>query len=192
MHQLRSRPTLLDDLVPTYDAASRHTIRVAASPAHVYEAARHADLGHLWLVCVLMGLRAVPAWTATALHRRRPTIDVPTGERRYLHAGRRGAGGRVRPRHHRSLLDANGRSRKGGCGPVSAPTARGLAQAVWNFRVQPRVGGSELSTETRVRCADPAARQQFLRYWRVIRPGSALIRASMLRHIRNAAERGAV
>jgi hypothetical protein len=27
--------TLLDELMPTYDAASRHTIRVAAAPARV-------------------------------------------------------------------------------------------------------------------------------------------------------------
>ena len=125
--------TLLDDLVPTYDVASRHTIRVAASPAHVYQAARHTDLGGLWLVRVLMGLRMVPAWTAIALRRRRPAKKQPAGEQRSVGAA-----------------------------------------------------------ETRVRCADPATRQQFLRYWRVIRLGSDLIRGSMLRRIRNTAERRVV
>ena len=87
----RDRPrTLLDDLFPTYDVSSRHTIWVAASPALVYEAARHID--HL-------------------------------------------------------------------------PPA-GLAQAVWNFRVRVCGMGTELSTETRVRCGDEVTRRQFGRYWR--------------------------
>jgi hypothetical protein len=67
----------------------------------------------------------------------------------------------------------------------------GLAQAVWNFRVEPRAGGTELTTETRVRCADAATRRQFMRYWRVIRLGSGLIRGSVLQHIRSTAERRA-
>jgi sirohydrochlorin ferrochelatase len=67
----------------------------------------------------------------------------------------------------------------------------GLAQAVWNFRVEPRGTGTELSTETRVRCADAVTRRQFARYWRVIRLGSGLIRGSMLRQIRTEAERAA-
>jgi len=39
---------LLDQVIPTYDVASRHTIRVAAEPARVYEAARQADFGRPW------------------------------------------------------------------------------------------------------------------------------------------------
>jgi hypothetical protein len=67
----------------------------------------------------------------------------------------------------------------------------GLVQAFWNFRVEASGSGTELSTETRVRCADAATRRQFMRYWRFIRLGSALIRGSMLRHIRATAERRA-
>lgn len=65
----------------------------------------------------------------------------------------------------------------------------GLAQGVWNFRVEPSGTGTKLTTETRVRCADAATRRQFLRYWRIMRLGSGLIRRSMLRHIRATAER---
>lgn len=39
-----------------------------------------------------------------------------------------------------------------------------------------------------VRCGDPATRRRFLRYWRLIRPGSGLIRGSLLRYIRRLAE----
>jgi CubicO group peptidase (beta-lactamase class C family) len=65
----------------------------------------------------------------------------------------------------------------------------GLAQAFWNFRIRPDGSGTELSTETRVRCGDEATRRQFRKYWRIVRPGSSLIRNSMLRHIRATAER---
>ena len=54
----------------------------------------------------------------------------------------------------------------------------GLAQAVWNFRVRSRGVGTELSTETRVRCGDEVTRRQFGRYWRIIRLGSGLIRTA--------------
>jgi hypothetical protein len=81
----------------------------------------------------------------------------------------------------------------GGVVPASAERLRqlpgpGLAQGIWNFRVEPSGQGTLLSTETRVRCGDEAARVSFLRYWRIIRPASGLIRGSMLRQIRRSAE----
>lgn len=72
-----------------------------------------------------------------------------------------------------------------------APPPPGLAQAVWNLRVEPEGTGTRLSTETRVRCADPVTRRSFARYWRIIRFGSGLTRRSMLSLIRRTAERGA-
>jgi hypothetical protein len=45
-----------------------------------------------------------------------------------------------------------------------------------------------VATETRIVCTDEASRRAFLRYWRVIRPFSGLIRLEMLRLLRNAAE----
>ena len=67
--------TLLDDIAPAYDVSSRHSIWIAASPAEVYQIARHADLGRPWMVRVLMGLRAVPALLATVV--RRPALTRP-------------------------------------------------------------------------------------------------------------------
>jgi hypothetical protein len=82
----------------------------------------------------------------------------------------------------------------GGLVPAGAERLRqlpgpGVAQGIWNFRVDPSGEGSLLSTETRVRCGDEATRISFLRYWRVIRPASGLIRISMLRQVRRSAER---
>jgi hypothetical protein len=187
--------TLLDELVPAYDVASRHTIWVAADPPRVYQAARHADLSRPWLVRFLMRLRTGPAWLATRF---------------------RGHRGPAHSAHHRPsvgpvaftvlaeapdqelVLGIMGRfwTVTGGLVTASAaqlrePPPAGLAQGFWNFHVEPCGNGTALSTETRVRCGDPATRRRFKRYWRLIRLGSGLIRGSLLRHIRRRAERRA-
>ena len=57
----------------------------------------------------------------------------------------------------------------------------GDAKVAMTFAVRPLDHRTELRTETRVATTDPASRRQFGRSWRVIRPGSALIRRSWLR-----------
>jgi hypothetical protein len=64
----------------------------------------------------------------------------------------------------------------------------GFAKAVVNFHVQAVSGGTVLTTETRIRGTDEAARRTFRRYWRIVMPGSALIRRAWLRAIRKRAE----
>ncbi len=70
-----------------------------------------------------------------------------------------------------------------------ALTQPGFAKAVMNFTIEPRGQGScLLKTETRVHATDPASRDVFARYWRVIAPGSLLIRHMWLRAIKLRAE----
>lgn len=59
----------------------------------------------------------------------------------------------------------------------------GYAKAALNFLVECVPGGSLVTTETRVFATDPATRRRFAAYWRVIYPGSALIRRQWLRAI---------
>jgi uncharacterized SAM-binding protein YcdF (DUF218 family) len=57
-----------------------------------------------------------------------------------------------------------------------------------NFLIAPDgPDGSVVSTETRVFATSPAARRRFAAYWRVIYPGSAIIRRMWLRAIRRRA-----
>jgi len=65
----------------------------------------------------------------------------------------------------------------------------GFAKATMNFVVEPQ--GPEwslLRTETRVFATDPASRDEFASYWKVITPGSVLIRHMWLRAIKVRAE----
>jgi hypothetical protein len=64
------------------------------------------------------------------------------------------------------------------------PLSPGFALAAMNFRVMPIAPQrSRLSTETRVFANSPGARRRFAVYWRVIYPGSALIRRMWLEAI---------
>ena len=65
----------------------------------------------------------------------------------------------------------------------------GFAKAVFNFHAREVAGGTVLTTETRIQGTDERARRTFLRYWRVVMPGSAAIRRAWLRAIRKRAER---
>ena len=183
---------LLDDVIPEYDAASRYSTFVSAEPPAVYRVARAADLGQGWLVRLLMGVRAAPALTMAVLGGRRSlparAVGAPAmGALRFTLIDEKPG--------EEFVLGIMGRfwQLTGGVVPADAGRLRqlpdpGLAQGIWNFRVEPSAEGTLLSTETRVRCGDEAARISFLRYWRFIRPASGLIRRSMLRQIRRSAE----
>jgi hypothetical protein len=68
-------------------------------------------------------------------------------------------------------------------------TQPGFAKAVMNFTVEPQGPGiCLLRTETRVHATDAASRDGFARYWRVIAPGSLLIRHMWIRAIKVRAE----
>lgn len=70
-----------------------------------------------------------------------------------------------------------------------ALTAPGFAKAVINFSLHPLGDGWTLiRTQTRVFATDPESRDLFARYWRVILPGSALLRNMWLRGIKSRAE----
>lgn len=69
--------------------------------------------------------------------------------------------------------------------------APGFAIAVMNFRLFPLSSSrTRLTTETRVFATDARTRRLFAAYWRVIYPGSSLIRMTWLRAIKRRAEAG--
>jgi hypothetical protein len=67
----------------------------------------------------------------------------------------------------------------------------GFALAAINFRLEDAADGETLlTTETRVYATDASTQKKFAAYWRVVYPGSALIRVMWLRAIRQKAESG--
>ena len=71
--------------------------------------------------------------------------------------------------------------------------APGAVKIAANFRVEDSGGGwSKVTTETRILATDRQAKARFGVYWRLIHPGSAIIRRSWLEAIRRRAEGQAV
>ena len=189
---------LIDDYLSHWDVRERHHIDVAAPPEVVFAALADTDFGNTFLTRLLLGARALPgalmggrSGVRSLSRRARAPITLRGLEAR----------GFTRLAEHRPtelLIGLEGRFwRPDGdlrTPPAAVfattPPAAGTARAVWNFALAGKADGTtELTTETRVLCADDAARRRFLPYWLVVRPGSGLIRRSMLRSIRRAAER---
>jgi len=191
-------PTLIDEFLPRYDVVERHAARVRAPATTTYAALRTADLGSSWLVRLLLGLRALPGairggWEAVrALTSRRHS---PITLAALVSHGFRVVAERP---DDELLLGIEGRfwvpSGAVCADPADdfrhAQASPGTARAIWNFRVRAIGDGlTEVTTETRVQCADTRVRLRFLPYWMLVRAGSGLIRRSMLQSVRKAAER---
>jgi hypothetical protein len=184
--------------MPTWDVRSSHEVEIRAEPEAVYEAILRTDFSRNALLRFLLALRAIPALLLaprTAWQQWRQVAKAPTA----------GPAGHLFPAAFTQLeatppselvFGLTGRfwTPAGDLVPTDPTTFReavppGLARGAWNFHIQPLAPGrTSLRTETRVTCGDPATRRSFLRYWRIIRRGSGVIRWALLRQIKTAAE----
>jgi hypothetical protein len=190
------RPHAIDDWMPAYDHVERHRTRVRAPAATVYRALVELDVAAHPIARLLLGLRALPGLLTgrgfPARPRRRSVTLRDATEAGFVVLEERAP--------LEIVLGLTGRfwQISGGVLPSELATFRdapppGSARAAWNFALAPAPDGSTLlTTETRIRCADAAARRAFGRYWLVVRPGSGLLRRFMLRSVRRAAERAAL
>ena len=187
--------TLLDSWMPSCDVAARYAVRIDAPAERVYAALLATDFSRPWLVRGLMGLRLLPRflrspramWQRLLRRDRSPRaslIDLAHSDFLLLDE--------APPRE--IVLGITGRFWTLSAEIVRIPPERfreplpaGLAQAVWNFEVTASGAGAELATETRIRCADPATLRAFRRYWRLVAPGSGLIRYAILAQVRRQA-----
>jgi hypothetical protein len=64
----------------------------------------------------------------------------------------------------------------------------GFVKVKVDFWAEPEPGGSRLHTATRIWATDPESLRRFKRYWRVVGPGSGLIRREWLRAARKRAQ----
>lgn len=171
--------SLIDEFLPEFDFNEVHRARVP-STAGAVAAAKDATPGEMPLVRLLFALRSGPA----LLTRGR---GLPRAKDRSLAAQMVEFGFvPLAETDDEIVLGFVGQPWKvyGGSMPRlhSAEEWRGFAEpgyvkAVMNFRE----AGGQLETETRIKATDPASRRRFARYWRLIRPGSGLIRRSWLR-----------
>jgi hypothetical protein len=170
---------LVDDFLPDFDIESRHQIDVAAPAGVVYQEARRLDISSSWTIRVLFRLRGLPtsALKAEGLSRIRFKLlaeDPPVGFALGI------VGQFWTPTG--TLLDFDPSEFR----LFDRP---GFAKAIWSFDTQPKSSTStSLRTVTRVACTDPASRRSFGRYWTLVGPLSGLIRARVLRLMKESAE----
>lgn len=180
--------TRLDEYAPAWQFREAHAIRIAAPPARVFEAIRRVRADEILLFRTLTwirrGGRQQPPGILNA-GSRESLIDVAT------------ASGFVRlaedvPRE--LVIGTVVMAPPGTRGPLTPevfqkPLPAGFALATMNFVVTADgPNGSRVSTETRVFANGPSARRRFVAYWRVIYPGSAIMRRMWLRAIQRRAE----
>jgi hypothetical protein len=179
--------TRLDDFIPVWQFNERHTIRVAAPPERVFDALRLVRANEISLFKTLTwirrGGRKAPESILNAGDST-PLLEVATRNGFVYLANdtpREVVIGTVvvaPPGQHGSLTPQT----------FKTPLPPGFALAAMNFVVTPDgPNASIVSTETRVFANDPESRRKFARYWRVIYPGSAIIRRMWLRAVKRRA-----
>jgi hypothetical protein len=185
-------PLLLDELLPRFDAREVHDLWIPVQPEVVFAAVKHVTVQEVRLLRPLEALRGLPA----LLTGRRgflpvgsaPALEVftarvvPLGERDGEEIAA-GVIGRFWRLVHTELVTVRTREE------FLSFAEPEYAKAAIAFGVRPERGGSRVITETRVLGTSAEATRAFLRYWRVIRPGSGAIRRSWLAAIRRRAIR---
>ena len=154
----------LDEFLPVYEFSTRHEVAVAGDPVRADRALREVTFGEVPLVRALLFARGLGVCegrrrvVATMVPRATVVEDVP------------GEG---------IVLTLSGQFwRLRGRGPRRRPRR-------WSTFAPRR---ALLATETRVHVPDPVSRRKFVRYWRVVKPFSGLIRSQVLRAAKRRAE----
>lgn len=177
-----------------YDVSEIHSTVIRGTPAAVFEAIKTVPPQEIHFLRFLMGIRALPGRVLggrrSALDSRRPLLAqflnagfviLAEAENRELVVGGIGQfwrpwGGEVRNVKTTDEFVAFGDP--------------GYVKAAVNFSITPGAAAMvTVRTETRVLATDAGARVHFARYWRLIHPGSAVIRRMWLRAIRRRVER---
>jgi len=182
--------TQLDRFVPVYQFSEFHSTRVAASRSQTYRAIKAVTANEIFLFRTLTWIRRFgrpgPESILNAPERL-PLIDVTTRTTFLLLAERPGE----------EIVLGTAVIKPRGWRPRHRPTPEGFkslhepgfALAAMNFRLEDDgPDACRVTTETRVYATDAGTRRRFAAYWRVIYPGSALIRRMWLRAIRLRAE----
>jgi hypothetical protein len=179
--------TRLDQVMPAYQCVERHTARVHARPEQVMQAVRQSTLGDMKSLAALVKIRAAALRT--------PAPDVAARRDERVLEAFSGVGLDADANELVVFWAANLREMRRPelhtAQQFVAYREEGTVKMAFDFQAQPAGDGwSLLSTETRVLSLDEATSRGMGRYWRLIVPGSGLLRRQWLDGIRRRAESG--
>lgn len=190
--KVTARAALLDDFVPAYQFAEFHTIRIHAPRERVSAAIRDVTANEITLFRKL-------TWIRRFGQPRPESILNPPPNEPILDVAMRTGFMKLAEEPDREILFGTlvaaprgwraNRDKKPAPEDFKALHAPGFALAAMNFHITDASSGETvLTTETRIYATDVSVQRKFAAYWRVIYPGSALIRVMWLRAIRHRAE----
>ncbi len=189
------RPTLLDELMPEAEHREVHDLWLDAGPEDAYRALAEVTAREIRLLGPLMALRQLPALLAGRAirgDRKTPVLDgferagfvrLAEDPGREIVFGVAGRFWKLTGNAPIPLSD--------GAEAFTTFEEPGCAKAAMSFLVRAEGRGCRLITETRIRTTDAGAARSFRRYWRLVRPGSGLIRRSWLAAVRRRVQTGA-
>jgi len=194
----RTRPVehggLIDALMPVYDFHEVHSKRIHAPPRRIFEAIKSVTPADVRFSGTLIGIRRLPARLmghrpGSNQQMSRPLFGAVTREDSLRMS-------EVADREMAMWLIGKFWALTRSERPQVTTTRDFLefdrpdyAKAVINFLIVPESQGwCRVSTETRILATSPGARRKFTFYWRLIYPGSALLRAMFLDAIKRRAE----
>lgn len=184
-----TRTTLLDEAMPVWQFNERHSIEIDAPPERVFEAIRQVTADDIFLFRALVAIRRFGRKGPESIlnaPERQPILDVATRTTFVVVA-------EAPPRELvvGTVIAAPPEARRTGRltrGHFYRKLQPGVTLATMNFLVTPAgPNRSRVSTETRVYANTPETARRFALYWRLIHPGSDIIRRSWLRAIRRRA-----
>jgi len=180
--------TQLDDIMPEYQFSERHSARIHARTDRVMQAVRESTFGDMRSLGTLLKIRAA----ALRIH------DIGNGmqDKRVLDSFS-ASGFLTDGSDHEIVMFGVWNVRENRRPDVHTWREyvdyrdEGTLKMAYGFYVEDVGGGwSTISTETRVLARDDDTRRGMGRYWRLILPGSGLLRRQWLDGIRRRAESG--
>ena len=176
----------LDDAMPEYQFNERHSERIHAKPEQVMQAIRESTFGDMKSLSTLLKIRGA-AWRVHdpgGLSQEKRILDafsasgyvVGGSEHEIMMCG----GANVRAQHVLEIRTLQ---------EFVDYREQGAVKMGFDFNVEDAGGGwSTVTAETRVLATDDLTRRGMGRYWRLIVPGSGLLRRQWLEGIKQRAE----
>ena len=178
--------TVLDDVMPEYQFWERHSLRMHARPEQVLQAVRESTFADMKSLATLLKVRAA----ALRIHDAGDSLRAKKVFDAFSVSGYASGGsdhevvmcGGANVREKRVLTPHTLQE----CADYHQP---GAVKMAFNFSVEEAAAGwCTVTTETRVLALDEATRRGMGRYWRLIVPGSGLLRRQWLAAIKQKAE----
>ncbi len=187
-----SQPTLLDEVMPEFEHTELHDLWLDTDPATAYQTLSATTVREVRLITPLMAVRSLPAFlSGRGMKKGRDTA----GKKTVFAALESGGFVRLAEKLEREIVyGVIGRFWKlTDNAPLRSVQERdtfitfsepGYAKAVMSFIVRAEGRGTRILTETRIQTTDAVSSRSFRRYWRLVQPGSGLIRRSWLAAVR--------